>query len=66
MAKLGRIFAKLHFNLRYAFIEFNYSDIGLEEKPREVEFVWQERTEMLNEFSFDLLPHESILLKIKK
>lgn len=47
-------------------IKFKFNDIGLSEKTREVEFVWQNRTEKVSKLSFDLSMHESMLLKIKK
>ncbi|MBR1867695.1 MAG: alpha-galactosidase [Clostridia bacterium] len=47
-------------------IEFKLSDVGLEEGSKQVESVWENITEEKSEFVFDLKPHQSILLKIKK
>ena len=46
-------------------INFSNEDIGLPKGEHEVEFVWENRTEFLKEFSFSLEPHHSLLLKIK-
>lgn len=47
-------------------VEFSNADVGLNDGSHEVEFVWKNRVDRLNAFSFALKPHESILLKIKK
>lgn len=47
-------------------ITFTNADIGLDEGEHEVELVWENRVEKLGSFSFDLQPHGSVLLKIKK
>ena len=47
-------------------ISFTPSDIGLIDGEYETEFVWQNETKRLSEFSFNLKPHQSVLLKIKK
>ena len=46
-------------------IGFNSEDIGLPFGEKETEFVWQNKTERLDKFSFELYSHESLLLKIK-
>ena len=46
-------------------VSFTNKDVGLTDGEKEVEFVWQGRTEKLDNFSFSLLPHQSMLLKIK-
>lgn len=47
-------------------IEFNFSDVGLPNELHQVEFVWEEKTQELNALSFELKPHGSLLLKVKK
>ncbi len=47
-------------------VAFENADIDLSEGLHEVEFVWEERWESLETFSFALKPHQSLLLKIKK
>lgn len=46
-------------------VSFDCKDIGLSNGEKEVEFVWQNRKKKLNTFSFKLLPHQSVLLKVK-
>ena len=47
-------------------IRFTPADIGLTDGEREVEYVWENKREVLDSFEFMLKPHQSILLKIKK
>lgn len=47
-------------------IEFNFSDVGLPNELHQVEFVWEEKTQELKALSFELKPHGSLLLKVKK
>ena len=47
-------------------VEFSNKDIGLTEGEHEVEFVWENKIELLEKYSFTLSPHESLLIKIKE
>ena len=47
-------------------VRFSPTDIGLDDGEYQTEFVWEGKTETLNEFAFALKPHQSLLLKIKK
>lgn len=47
-------------------VEFSNADVGLGFGAHETEFVWENRVERQNDFSFELEPHESKLLKIKR
>lgn len=46
-------------------ISFTPSDIGLTDGDHIIEFVWENRREIVNEYIFKLKPHQSMLLKIK-
>lgn len=47
-------------------ISFTNSDVQLIDGIHEVEFVWENRKELLKEYNFQLKGHQSMLLKIKK
>lgn len=47
-------------------VEFSCKDLGLPDKKHQTEYVWENKVENEKDFKFNLKPHQSVLLKIKK
>ncbi len=47
-------------------VEFSCKDLGLSDKKHQTEYVWENKVENEKDFKFNLKPHQSVLLKIKK
>jgi hypothetical protein len=58
--------AVFNFGRQEKTIEFSNSDIGLSDGLHEVEYVWEEKRELVDSYFITLKPHQSVLIKVKK